>query len=52
MAFLERAFELRENVTVYDALYLALAEATTSVFLTCDAALAANPGDARVEVVG
>lgn len=49
---LERAFELRDNATIYDALYLALAEATTSVFLTCDAALAAVPGHARVEVVG
>lgn len=37
---LPRAFELRGNVTFYDALYLALAEAIDAPMLTCDRALA------------
>jgi predicted nucleic acid-binding protein len=37
---LQRAFELRHNVTFYDALYLALAEAINVPMLTCDQALA------------
>jgi predicted nucleic acid-binding protein len=41
---LERAFELRHNVTVYDGLYLALAEALGIPLLTKDAALQAVPG--------
>lgn len=49
---LSRAFDLRENTTFYDALYLALAEALDSPLLTCDAALASIPGhEARVEVI-
>lgn len=38
--FLARAFRLRTNLTVYDALYVALAEALDASFLTKDAALA------------
>jgi predicted nucleic acid-binding protein len=46
-----RAFELRDNATVYDALYLALAEALGATLLTSDRALARVPGvEARVEV--
>lgn len=49
---LERAFELRDNATMYDALYLALAETLQAAFLTRDAALAGIPGvDVRVEVI-
>lgn len=49
---LPRAFELRENVTVSDALYLALAEALDSPLLTCDARLRDVPGcSATVEVL-
>lgn len=49
---LRRAFELRDNVTVHDALYLALAEVLAATFVTRDAALARVPGcTARVEVV-
>jgi predicted nucleic acid-binding protein len=49
---LERALELRENVTVYDALYLALAEALGVPLLTRDPALAGVPGvAARVDVL-
>ena len=49
---LPRAFELRSNVTVYDGLYLALAEALDAPLLTTDGALANVPGcRARVEVL-
>jgi predicted nucleic acid-binding protein len=49
---LARAFELRDNATVYDALYLALAEALGATLLTRDAALGVVPGHrARVEVL-
>jgi predicted nucleic acid-binding protein len=49
---LGRAFELRDNATVYDALYLALAEALDADLLTRDAALAGLRGvTARVRVV-
>lgn len=40
---LRRAFELRENATVYDALYLALAEGLDCPLLTADGALATVP---------
>lgn len=51
-ALLWRAFELRSNVTIYDGLYLALAETLDLPLLSCDAALADVPGcAARVEVV-
>ena len=47
-----RAFELRSNVTVYDGLYLALAEALSSRLLTGDVALRGVPGvTASVDVV-
>jgi predicted nucleic acid-binding protein len=49
---LERIWELRGNVTAYDAAYLALAEALDMPLLTRDRRLAAAPGHrARVEVV-
>jgi predicted nucleic acid-binding protein len=49
---LPRALELRANATVYDAVYLALAEVLPAVLLTGDAALAAIPGcRAEVEVL-
>jgi predicted nucleic acid-binding protein len=41
---LSRVWELRENLTAYDATYVALAEALGSTLLTADAALAAAPG--------
>ena len=42
--FLVRTFQLRANVTAYDALYVALAEALGSVLVTGDVRLAAAPG--------
>jgi predicted nucleic acid-binding protein len=48
---LERAWELRGNVTFYDALYLALAEALDAPLWTRDAALAGVPGCAAEVVV-
>ena len=49
---LPRAFELRSNATMYDGIYLALAEMLNVSLLTGDAALADVPGcDAAVEVL-
>jgi predicted nucleic acid-binding protein len=39
-----RAWELRENVSFYDALYVALAEARRLTLLTADTRLARAPG--------
>jgi predicted nucleic acid-binding protein len=48
---LERVWQLRQNVTAYDAVYLALAEALEAPLVTCDRRLAAAAGhEARVEV--
>jgi len=41
---LRRAWELRANVTVYDALYVALAELLDVVLVTADARLTRAPG--------
>lgn len=50
--FLTRIWELRHNVTAYDAAYLSLAEALPAPLLTRDRALAtAGAHRARVEVV-
>lgn len=49
---LPRIWELRENVTAYDAAYLALAEVLEAPLLTMDARLAAAHGHhARCELV-
>ena len=49
---LPRIWELRHNVTAYDAAYLALAEALASPLVTRDARLGVAPGHrARVLVV-
>ena len=47
---LARAFELRQNTTIYDALYLVLAEGLRAPLLTRDRALAAIPGH-RAKVI-
>ncbi len=51
LPFLHRALELRGNLTVYDALYLVLAEALGAPLLTRDEAIASAPGDVSVIVV-
>lgn len=40
---MRRAFELRDNVTAYDAAYVALAEQLGCTLLTADRRLAAAP---------
>ena len=51
-ALLERAWDLRANVTTYDAVYVALAEALDATLLTCDSKLARAPGTKmRVELI-
>ena len=49
---LPRIWDLRHNMTAYDAVYVALAEILPGVLLTCDARLASAPGhNAIVELV-
>ena len=49
---LDRVWELRDNMTAYDAAYVALAEALDAPLVTCDAKIASTPGHrARVVVV-
>lgn len=49
---LPRIWELRENLTAYDAVYVALAEALDAPLLTCDRKLSRASGvRARVELV-
>lgn len=48
----ERSWELRDNLSFYDGLYVALAEALDAPLLTFDARLANAPGAlAEVEVI-
>lgn len=50
-ALVDRAWDLRVNLTAYDAVYVALAEALDAVLLTRDTRIAGAPGHlARVEV--
>jgi predicted nucleic acid-binding protein len=50
--FLSRIWDLRHNVTAYDAAYLALAEALAAPLVTRDAKLASAAGhQARIELV-
>lgn len=52
-SLLERAWELRENVRTWDALYVALAEALDATLITLDRRLGKVPGfDCAVEVIG
>jgi predicted nucleic acid-binding protein len=47
-----RAWELRQNFTAYDAVYLALAESLDATVVTCDRRFGIAPGhSARMEVI-
>jgi predicted nucleic acid-binding protein len=48
---LTRVWELRDNLTVYDALYVALAEALEAPLVTLDARMAAPGTTAVIEVL-
>jgi predicted nucleic acid-binding protein len=49
---LTRSWKLRDNVTAYDAMYIALAEALDATVVTCDTPLAKTPGHrAHIEVI-
>ena len=49
---LGRAWKLRDNISAYDAMYVALAEAIAAPIVTCDGPLAQAPGHrARIELV-
>lgn len=49
---LDRIWDLRSNLSAYDATYVALAEALDAVLLTCDARLARAVGSTvRIRVV-
>jgi predicted nucleic acid-binding protein len=48
---LARAWKLRDNITAYDAMYVALAEALDAPVVTCDEPLSRAPGHrAKVEL--
>jgi predicted nucleic acid-binding protein len=50
---IERAWQLRDNLSFYDALYVALAEGLGAPLLTLDARLTRAPGlRTEVELVG
>lgn len=49
---MQRAWELRDNLTAYDGLYVALTERLDAVLITRDRKLAASPGHhARIQLV-
>lgn len=51
-ALLSRAWELRENLTIYDAIYVALAETLQCPLVTADRRLAkANGTQCRIELL-
>jgi predicted nucleic acid-binding protein len=47
----DRVWQLRHNLTAYDATFIALAEALSAPLITCDARLAVAPGhSAQIEL--
>jgi predicted nucleic acid-binding protein len=49
---LARAWTLRDNVSAYDAVYVALAEAMEATIVTCDGPLAKAPGSRiRIDLI-
>jgi predicted nucleic acid-binding protein len=50
--FLPRIWELRNNLSAYDAVYVSLAEVLDAPLITCDRRLAGAAGhDALIEVM-
>jgi predicted nucleic acid-binding protein len=50
--FVGRAWDLPDNITAYDAMYVALAEAMDAPLVTCDGPLGATHGRvARIDVI-
>jgi len=50
---LDRAWKLRNNISAYDATYVALADAIQAPIVTCDGPLAKAPGHrVRIELIG
>ena len=47
-ALADRTWDLRHNLTAYDATFIALAEALNAPLVTCDARLARAPGSSAV----
>jgi predicted nucleic acid-binding protein len=47
---MKRAWELRDNFTAYDAMYLALAEALNLPLVTCDTKLVSGRHTAKIEL--
>jgi predicted nucleic acid-binding protein len=48
----DRVWELRHDLTAYDATFVALAELLTAPLITCDARLASAPGhEATIELI-
>lgn len=47
-SFLPRIWELRKNLTAYDAAYVALAELLEAPLVTCDTRLASAPGHSTI----
>ena len=43
--FIDRIWSLRDNLTAYDAVYVALAEELDAPLVTCDGKMAAAPGN-------
>jgi predicted nucleic acid-binding protein len=49
--FNDRVWEMRHNLSAYDATFVALAEALAAPLITCDARLASAPGhEAQIEL--
>jgi predicted nucleic acid-binding protein len=50
--FLPRVWELRHNMTAYDAVYVSLSEILSAPLVTCDTLLASASGhSARIELM-